>query len=320
MVVTNQPIQISYFVADITTALDTYNRLRWWRSRSGKDGLYEAATAAAAAAAVLDSSVDTPHQLNAKELKFRVNGVTEVDVTFSDPDPVTTAQVVVAINGATGLVVASDVDGKLRLTTVATGSNASIEILDGDANPFLGFAEGDGAVGIDADTALVSGTHEYFWTDQNSDTDFWYKVEFLHATTGDTTGTGVPFPPPRTQTIAKSLTIVAFIRLADLSGNPIPNRRVTLNNVFMPSLVQDQSMNWGVFRHNTQISTDRDGYAEVRILRGVTIDMSIDGTGFVRRILIPSTGDSVDLLDTSLVVDDEFGIQEPNIDFAVRTS
>jgi hypothetical protein len=48
--------------------------------------------------------------------------------------------------------------------------------------------------------------------------------------------------------------------------------------------------------------------------------MSIDGTGFVRRIAIPTTGDSVDLLDPALVTRDEFGIHEANIDFAIRTS
>lgn len=321
-VVTNQPIQLSYFVPDIASALLSYNRLRWYRSRTGQNGLYEDATAATAQAATLDGSASatTPFQLNGRELKFRVNGTTEVAVTFTSSNPVTIAEVVGEINGATALVVASDENGGLRLVTVATGSGASIEILDGDANPFIGFQEGAGAVGLDQDTTLVAGTHEYFYTDQNSSGDFWYRVEFRHADEPQVSGLSVPFPAIQVQRVPSALTIVCFLRLTDMAGFPIACRRVTFFNPFLPNTVVDQANRWGVFRHYLQMTTDQNGYAQTRLLRGMTIDMSIDGTGFVRRIQIPSEGDGVDLLDPSLVVQDEFGIQEPEIDFAIRTS
>ena len=320
-VVTNQPIQLSYFVQDITSALLTYNRLRWHRSRTGQYGLYEPATAPTPTAAVLVGTASGPHQLNGKTLSFRVNGVTTVNVTFANPDPVTTAQVVAAIVLATPLVTpADDGNGRLQMTSVITGSGASIEILESDAAPFLGFATGDGAVGQDADTILVSGTHEYFYTDQNSDREFWYRVEFRHSVTLKTTGLGVPFPANKVQQVSKSLTIVGYVRMSDMSGFPIECRRITFANPFLPNTVVDQTTRWGIFRHYAQIETDRNGYAEIRLLRGMTVDVSIDGTGFVRRIQIPTTGDVVDILDPALVVQDEFGIQEPNIDFAIRTT
>lgn len=319
-IVTNEPLQLSYFVADIAGAILEYNRLRWHRSRSGADGTYEAATAAVAASATILGTMQSPHQLNGKTFSFRVGGTTVVNVTFADPDPVTTAQVLVAIAGATATVTATDDGGALRLTTVATGSNSSIEILDGDANPFLGFVEGDGAVGLDADTTLVGGTHEYFYTDNNSSEDFWYKVEFLHTVSGDTTGLGVAFPADQPRRIAKSQTIVGYVRLADMGGLPIECRRITFANAFLPNTVVDQSLRWGIFRHYAEISTDRNGYAEYRFLRGMLVDMVVEGTNFVRRIQIPSTGDTVDLMDPALVAEDEFGIQEPNINYAVRLS
>lgn len=319
-VVTNQPIQLSYFVQDITSALLTYNRLRWHRSRTGREGLYEPATAAAAAAAVITGTQDDTFLLNGRTLRFKVSGTDTVEVLFSDANPVSIAQVVAAIGAETALVVPVASDGKLQMSTAVTGSNASIEILDGDASPFLGFVEGDGAVGLDADTVLVGGTHEYFYTDQNSDTSFWYRTEFLHSVTADTTGLGVSFPANAAQHVAKSLTIVGYVRLSDMSGLPVAGRRITFLNPFIPNTVLDQSTRWAVFRHNAQVSTDRNGYAEFRFLRGMTVDVSIDGTGFVRRIQIPSTGDIVDILDPTLVVNDEFGIQALNIDFAIRTS
>lgn len=320
-VVTNQPIQLSYFVQDITTALLTYNRLRWHRSRTGQYGVYEPATAATPTAASITGTMVSPHQLNGKTFKFLVNGVTTVSVLFTDPDPVTTAQVIAAIALATPLVTATDDGaGRLTLTTVITGTGASIKILDGDANPFLGFTEDDGAVGQDSDTILVSGTHEYFYTDQNSDREFWYRVEFRHSTTLKTTGLGVPFPANAAQHVSKSLTIVGYVRLADMSGMPIGCRKVTFANPFLPNTVLDQNTRWGIFRHYASVETDRNGYAEFRLMRGMQVDIVIEGTNFVRRLQIPTTGDVVDLLDPALVAEDEFGIQEPNIDFAIRLS
>jgi hypothetical protein len=318
-VVTQQPIQLSYFVADPVTALLTYNRVRFWRSRTGQEGLYEAATAPAATGAVLEGSADTPHQLNGKTLSFRVNGVTEVDVLFSDPDPVTTVQVVAAITGATALVLATDVGGKLRLTSVATGSGASIEILECDAAPFLGFDVGEASVGLDTDLTLLSTTHEYLYTDQNSSSDFWYRVELRHSVTLATSGLGVPFQagPIGTPNATK---IWCFIRLVDLGGRPLANRSITFANPFLPNTVVSGGIRWGAFRHYAQMTTNSEGYAQIRLLRGMQVDVTVGGTNFTRRLLLPAVGDSVDLLDPTLVVEDEFGIQEPNIDFAMRTT
>jgi hypothetical protein len=319
-VVTNEPIQLSYFVQDITTAVATFSRLRWWRSRTGQYGVYEAATSPALWAATLLGTMQEPHQLNGKVFNFKVGGTTTVAVTFAAVDPVSTATAAMEINNATGAVIATDEGGYLRLTTVDSGSNSSIEILDGDAAPFLGFVVGDGAVGGDVDTTLVAGTHEYFYIDNNSADDFWYRVEFFNPSTGDTTGTGVPFPANSATHISKSKTIVCYVRLADMSGLPIEGRKVTFANPFLPDTVIDQNSRWGIFRHYAQMSTDRNGYAEIRLLRGINVDVVIEGTNFVRRIQIPTTGSEVDLLNPTLAVQDEFGIQEPQINFAIRLS
>jgi len=320
MAVTNQLIQLKYFVAEISLALATYSRLRWHRSRSGQYGLYEPVTTTYPSAAVLLGSSVEPHQINGRTLSFKVNGVSDINVTFTDPDPVSTAQVVAAITLATPLVVATDVGGALQLTSVLTGRLGSIEILSGDANPSLGFVEGDCAIGKDADSILLAGVHDYLYTDQNSHRDYWYRVEFLHHVTLQTSGVGVPFPALHAQSVSSDQTIPCFLRLCDLSGSPLVGRCITFSNPFLPNTVMDDSRRWGIFRHYSQVATDTNGYAEIRLLRGMTLDMSVDGTGFVRRLQIPTTGDSVDLLDPSLVVEDEFGIQEPVVDFAIRTS
>lgn len=317
MSVTNTPIQLDYFVRDIAGAVATYNRLRWFRSKDGPYGTFEGRTAATAGPAVLATPKVEPHELNGKTLSFMVGGVSQVDVVFADADPVTTAQAVIEINGATGLVVATaGVDGEIIITSATTGGDASIEILDGDANLALGFAAGDGAIGTDPDTVLVGGTHQYYFTDDHSDRDYWYKVHFLNTGTAATSVYSVPFPANQVDKVPTSQTIVCYIRLADLTGCPIEGRKITLFNMFSPNVAGG----FGIFRHAATVSTDRNGYAEIRLVRGLEVDMSIGGTGFVRRLTIPSTGDAVDLLDPALVTRDEFGIQEMDVDFAVRTS
>lgn len=316
--VTKLPIQLSYFIADITTALLSYDRMRWHRSRSGQLGLYEAATAPVAAPATILGTLEQPHQVNGKTLSLRIGGTSTINITFADPDPVTTAQVVSAINGATMLVVASDAGGYLRLTTAATGSGASIEILDSAAAPYLGLY-GD-AVGIDVDTIIVGGTHEYFYTDQNSDEDFWYRIELINSSTLTSTGLSVPFQANASSRVPVSYTIACYIRLAGLTGLAMEGRRITFHNAFVPNTVTTPSLRWGLFRHYAEMITDRNGYAEIRLIRGMTVDFVVDGTDFVRRIVVPTTGDAVDLLSPALSAEDEFGIQEANVDFAVRTS
>lgn len=317
--VTNTPIQVSYFIADIATALLTYNRLRWYRSTS-ETGTYEAITAALPEAASIDSTRTQVYDVVGKTLDLRVNGTTAVAVTFTGVGALTAAQVVAQIAAASVLLAAAvTTSNGVRVSTAQTGGDAGLEIVGGDAAAFLGFLVGTQATGKDQDTVLVAGTHEYFFTDQQSATTYWYRVEFRNSATSDVSGLGIAFPANKPQRVPASQTIVCYLRLCDMEGGPIPCRKVTFVNVFAPNRA-GSNLEWGVFRHYAEKETDRNGYMEIRLLRGMVVDINIDGTGFTRRLQIPTTGDAVDLLDPGLVTQDEFGIQEPNIDFAIRLS
>ena len=124
------------------------------------------------------------------------------------------------------------------------------------------------------------------------------------------------FPADAVRRVPYSETIVCFMRVCDLDGSPLPDRTVRFANVPGVNRVGAH----GVFRHYKSRPTDKTGYMEVRLLRGITVDMEIDGTGFARRITIPTTGDRVDLLSPELETRDEFGIQEPRIKYADRLS
>lgn len=318
-IVTQRPITLSYFIADIAAALLTFNRMTWFRSRTGSDGPFYPMTAPAVTSATLLGERSEPHALAGKTLSVMVDGTTQVDVVFGGSDPYSTASAIADILAETALMVGTNEGGYLRLTSATTGSGSSLRILESEGAIALGFQTDDAAVGLGLDTTLASSTHEYFHTDQNADDTFWYRVQLYHNITGDLSNLGSPFPGASVPVLPASKTIVAYVNMVDFRGRPIEARRIVLSNVFLPNKV-DQ---FGIFRHSVDILTDANGYAEVRLLRGMTLDVHVEGTTFTRRITLPGLTDvatSVDLLDPSLVTEDEFGIQEPNIDFAIRTS
>ncbi len=316
--ITNQLLTIHELVLDPVIALASFTHVRWFRSPSGPDGPWESLSAAAPQAATLIGDALEPHALNGKTLSLRVNGV-DVDIVFAGADPYTTAAVIADILAQTALLVpVDDGDSRLRLSTVLTGSGASIEVVASEGAIALGLQAGEAAVGVDADDALVLTQHEYLHTDQNGSRDFWYRTQLVNNTTLAVGEYSAPFPGSQVPVIAYDLTISAYVQLIDLRGRPIEGRRVVVANVFLPNTMG----NYNMFRHSDSFLTDETGYGEIRLVRGSTLDVHVEGTSYTRRITLPDAqnpADIVNLLDPTLSSEDEFGIQEPYIDFAIRT-
>lgn len=308
-VVTNELRTLTYRVRDISTATQNYDSLQWFRSRSGKQGYYEPFTDTAAQPATILGSSQEPHALNGKTLSLRVNG-TEIDVVFSSPDPVSSNAAATEITAA-GDVQATAESGRVRISSTGADASESVEVLDSEAAIVLGL--NGSAVGMDANTTLQAAS-QYFVEDPHSHKDFWYATRLVHSVNGTLSEMSVPFSAQQLPAIPFAELITGYIRVADLNGKAMPGRRITLSNVFLPN----KRSNYGIFRHYRQLNTDRSGYAEDFFIRGSTIDISIDGTGFVRRIEVPEDGDDFDLLDETLVTEDEFGIQHFEVDYPER--
>jgi hypothetical protein len=319
MLVTNQMITQVFLAPEISKKLMTYDRLRWYRSTTGRNGFYEPATAEDPTPALLRGT-QVSRALAGKTLRLRVNGTTEVNVTFTGPDPVTLLQVGAAIAAATPDIIASVSEPTLELATALTGSAASIEVLASEAAIALGFLPGEAVLGLSADNALLTGVSQYEFVDHQSSPTHWYTVEFRSSVSSAVSPRSISFASRAAESVPLSKLIGCFVRLCDLSGRPLAGRRVTIHNVFMPNRVEADGRSWGVFRQYEELLTDPNGYAELFIIRGSTIDVTIAGTGFTRRIKVPMTGTIVDLLDPSLDTQDEFGIHKSTIDFAIRTS
>jgi hypothetical protein len=318
MLVTNQLITQVFLAPEITNKLLTFDRLRWYRSVTGRNGFYEPATAELPQGATVRFS-PISRALTGKVLRLRVNGTAEVTCTFGGPAPVSSADVAAALD-ALPLMEASVVGGAVVLTTTLAGTAASLEVLACDAAPQLGLLVGESAVGLGVDNTLLAGVSEYQFSDHQSSPLAWYTVEFRNSVSALTSPRSITFRSRALNSVPINKLIGCFVRLCDLAGRPLGGRRVILNNTFIPNHVEGDGKSWGIFRQYEEMVTDPNGYAETFLVRGAEVDMTIAGTGFTRRIKVPLLGTIVDLLDPLLDVTDEFGIRSPEIDFAIRTT
>lgn len=319
MRITNQLITQVFLVPEIGNKLLQFDSLRWYRSTSGQLGYYEPMTDTVAGPAVLQAQ-QVSRALAGEKLTLRINGTLLIDLPFTGPDPIDVADVALQLSSISTLIEASGVEGVLTLRTIGVGTGASIEVLASEGARRLGFLTGEAAAGTNTDSALSPGVSEYRQNDYQSGPATWYTVEFRNSQTGVISLRSIAFPSRLQEAVPLNQLIGCFVRLCDLSGRPLGGRRISIHNVFIPNKVSGDGKSWGVFRQYEELVTDPNGYAEVLLVRGAWVDVNIMGTGFTRRIQVPTIGTLVDLLDPALDPRDEFGVQKNDYDFAIRTT
>lgn len=314
-VATNTRIQQNHVVAD-TTLFSLWTTMRWYRAPK-KTGPFEACTQAAVGPATL-LFVPITTVLTGKILSLSVNGVPN-SMTITGPDPVTPASLAAQIHSAFPAVTATGDATSVTLSTTLTGTAASIAVLSCDAAPFLGLISGTAALGVDVDATLNSAVAQYFLNDQQSASTYFYCVEFWNG--AEKSERSVPVKSRPTASIPVSSMVTCYLRLASLSGLPLPERDVTIHNVFLPNTITASGIEWGLFRQYEEKKTDVNGYVEFQLVSGAVIDVNIGGTGVVRRVTVPDdTSAPLNLLGPIAGANDEFEIQQQNVDFAIRTT
>jgi hypothetical protein len=321
MQVTNVRIEQAFVIPDVTVLMPAFDHLRWYRSTTGPTGLFAPATGPVATAAQL-KGVAVTRALAGTTFRIRAAGAAELSLELG-PDPVELVSVAAALSAlGAGFVTAVASGPELTITTSLTGSFATLEVLECSAAGLLGFVPGEVAVGLDADSALVPGEGMYRLIDFQSSPAFYYRTAAVKGSVQ--APMSAPFPSRPVEAVPLDNLVGCFVRLCDLQGRPLGGRRVYIHNVFMPNKTEDalSGRAWGVFRQFEEIVTDSNGYASLFLLRGAVVDVTISGTGFTRRLVIPEALSitQCDLLDATLSTRDEFGVQHPSIDFAIRTT
>lgn len=309
-------IKLKIYVSNLTNVMTLFDQIQVWRSEDGEDGTYFEITADAATTATLIGTEEGPFTLNGKTLKVNINGGSEQTITFVSADPINITDLVSFINGlAISGLLADDHSGSLCLYTVATGTGATLEITGGTALTELGFEDGDKDNGEDERIDLDSDTSYYEYDDQSGDSENYYKVRYYDSVTFAVSSYGDPVQGDVGSIVPPSDLVKGYSVLAKMNGQPSVGTAVIFYNVFIPPLTIGDI---GIIGREIRVETDADGYFETMLIKGSIVDVTISGTGIVRRITVPDADFNV--MSAVAVADDNFQIQVPDIPAAVRRS
>jgi hypothetical protein len=309
-------IKLKIDVTNLTNVLTLFDTIRVWRSEVDETGPFTLITGDAATAAEITGTEDAPFNLNGLTLKVRVDGASEQEVTFATVNPVYIDSVVDEINDQTGGLVASSSGSKLVLTSNTTGTSSLLEITGGTGLTELGLTVGE-VEGLDAHITLAGGQTRYEYDDQNGDAAYWYKTQYYNTGSGGISGLSTAVQGSVGSVLSSSSLITGQIRLANLSGQPYADQKIAFYHVLEPPILVET---YGILGRTVEVTTNSAGYAEVQLVKGAVVDVTLVDTGLVRRITVPSTGTEFDVLGAVAAADDLFQLQVPTIPAAVRRS
>lgn len=304
-----------------------YDRLEVYRSVLGAAGPYEELTGAAWSRARLPSgATEDPGNssgplvpVGGKELVLLLNGSHLVEVIFTGT--VTHAEAALEIEeyGRPLLYAYVDQRNRLAMQTQALGGVASIQVVSGDAAPILGLEIGAIGYGADPRPVLIPNQKRYRVTDYYGKSTYYYRTRFYNTSTGASSEMSPAFSAKGFVSVDPSNIVRGFVRLIRRDGRPNAKQQLTVYTPVLGQRVDGAT----VTSETDAVLTDDNGYAEVTLLRGTTVDVNITGTNLMRRVVVPTdpTLEIFDLLDPAYGTDDAFAVQRPEtVPFAERNT
>jgi hypothetical protein len=312
-------IKLRFEVAELANVMSLYDQMQVQRSEIGPPSYTDQAfiTNTTPTYPILTGTEELFPALQNKTLKFTVNGGAEQTVTFTLPDPVDLSNVIAQINDqATGVTADDNGEGKLELTGNTAGTGGTLAITGGTSITILGFTSGQKDNGKDANIVLQVNQTVYQYDDQSGLSTNWYRSRYYNSISGVYSSWSDWIEGTTGSAISAGNLIQGQIKLAQLDGTALSGREIVIINIYNPLKVEG----YGVFGDNLSKITDALGQASFMLVKGTVVDLIIKGTSIARRITVPASGTEFDLLDDSLVQDDAFGIQVPDLPSAPRYS
>lgn len=302
--------------------VNKYTRLELWRSILGEAGPYEPLTSSLWTEAGVLSNISGNVNIVGKELKVLVDDV-ELRHTFTGVDPLSISTVVSQLSVAwQGAVQAYELVGSISLhNRRRVGGLSRIQVLESEAAGVLGFTY-DGplavAYGTDPHNALVLGTNKYTFTDYYSETSYYYKTRFSNHVTGARSPLSDAIAATQRLGVDPSKVVTGYVNLLQADGRPAAKQVVLLYSAFNGNRLAEGMVVGGP----SKAITDSDGYAEFTLLRGITVDIGLDGSGFIRRVTTPTDTSvlSFDMFDPQYGEDDNLSVQRAELPYAERTT
>ena len=235
-------------------------------------------------------------------------------MTFTAADPISLSNVISEFNtDITGATASDDGTGKLKIESDELGTDSVLEITGGTAITTLGFTTGQKENGLDPHVALLVGVENYEYDDQSGLATNYYRTRYRNTTSMNVSTFSDWVLGTSGAAIDGSLLAVGQVKLADVDGQALVGEKVRIVNAFHP-LISD---GFFVAGKSKTVETDGTGQAQITLVRGAHVDVVLETTSVIRRIIVPATS-PFDLLDPSLQQDDPFGIQTPDLPAAVR--
>lgn len=310
-------IRVIIAVDDVNDVMESYDQIQVHRSVAGIGGSYVDITATSPTSGTVEGTNDAPFTLYGETLQVRVDDGATQNITIETADPVQIDPLVEELTEKiTGATITNGGTGNLKLTSDTTGTASSIEIVGGTGLTALGLTAAK-TTGADRRLTLQEDYTEFTFVDSGGETSYYYKIRFYNSLTGQTSDFSDPVPGAYESPISSDL-ITATIDLVELDGTPLGNTLITISNALDPDAFIVSSH--GVFGRRIEFYTDASGHGETDLVMGSVVDVTISGTGITRKITVPSSGSTFDLLTAIAAADDMFQIQTPEFPDAIRRS
>ena len=245
--------------------------------------------------AVLTSTGTQPFALvNGQTSIVEVDGVedtaTFLSGSFANIAAATAAEVVAVYNASIGGVVATAVSGAVRLTSTATGDDASIEVTGGTAEGELDFPATI-ENGADYWYELGNGLYEirFTATELNTAGVFLFKVAGADFQQYVGVAEVVALDDNDTE-VATLQTCVVSGHLLDLSGNPIEGAAVSARLIGLPQYNQNTAY---IKDELITVVTDSNGQWFLTLARLATVEIFISAANYRRTLVVPNVSSSI---------------------------
>lgn len=304
--------------------VNRYTRLEVWRSILGEAGPYEPLSSLYWSSAEVTSQLGDFTNIVGKKLSIRLDESIDVEITFTGVDPLSASSVVAEINtqGNGSLAAVRDIGGLLHvMNTRRTGGLAALRVLPSDGAAILGLptqAPNDLVFGTDPHIPLSSGVKKYMFTDYWSADSYYYKTRFMNHVTREVSAFSDTIAATQRLGVDPSKVVTGFVKLLQADGRPAAKQAVVLYSAFNGNRLTEGMVAGGPSR----FTTDADGYAEFTLLRGISVDIGLDGSGFIRKVTVPTDPAVLkfDMFDPQYGVDDNLSVQRAALPYAERST
>lgn len=308
-----------------------FDRLEVWRSVMGSGGPYEELSGPSWVGAILPDDLVAPGSsrgayvnIVGKSLNLMLNESIPINVMFTSVNNQTFPRLADAADQITAqgqgyLLAWVDEHGKLGIVTYPAGGNILLQVVGGDAAPVLGLQVGQMGFGKDPRPVLISGKSIYAFLDYWKASSYFYKTRFSHSLTGVVSDFSSPISASARLAVDPSKVTIGWMKLTQSDGRAATEQEVTVFSSYQAMLMDDGS---AVVGAPQKFLTDREGYCEFTLLRGMIFDIGIGGSPVTRRVTVPTdpTVLRFNVLDPAYGQDDNFTVQRADLPFATRTT